>query len=459
MKFFALLSLFGLFAVSTAQLSSLEPLWPDGPGEEVTPQQPDKELQQILASIDVNRIKNTITKLTSFGTRHTLSNQTDPVRGIGAARDWIASELQTYAAASQGRMKISMPSYIQEPEDRILFPVRITDVIATLQGTEGSNRVYVVSGHYDSRVTDVLNFTDDAPGADDDASGVAVSMELARVMASHKPAATIVFATVAGEEQGLYGSRHLAELMKNASMDVQGMLDNDIVGSPVGDDNSSDPTIIRMFASGIPQTATFADVTHIASIGGENDSPARELGRFIAEVSQNSATGMRVQSIWRPDRFLRSGDHIPFLENGFPAVRFTEPKENFAHQHQDTRIVNGQQFGDLIEFVDFDYIARVAKVNGAGLWSLANAPGTPKGAKIDTSQLTNNSTLTWTNDPNAAGYEIVWRPSDQAFWTHSIPVGKVTSANIMLSKDNVDFGIRAVGKNGMKSPAAFPATG
>lgn len=231
--------------------------------------------------------------MVSFGTRHTLSNQTDPVRGIGAARDWIAAEMQTYVAASHGRMKISTPSYIQAAEDRILFPVNITDVIATLEGSVEPNRVYVISGHYDSRVSDILNFMDDAPGADDDASGVAISMELARVMASHKPDATIVFATVAGEEQGLYGARHLAELMKNASMDVQGMLDNDIVGSPVGDDHSSDPNIIRMFSSGIPQTATFQDVNHIASIGGENDSPARELGRFVAEVAQNHATGMR----------------------------------------------------------------------------------------------------------------------------------------------------------------------
>ncbi|EKM76337.1 hypothetical protein AGABI1DRAFT_108878 [Agaricus bisporus var. burnettii JB137-S8] len=457
MKSLALLSLCGLFAICTAQRSPFEPLWPDGPGKKVTPQEPSRELEKILSNIDPDRIRHTITKLVSFGTRHTLSSQTDPNRGTGAARDWIASEMQTYADASHGRMKISTPSYIQEPDgDRVLFPVRISDVVATLEGSVEPNRVYVVSGHYDNRVSDPLNFMDDAPGADDDASGVAVSMELARVMASHKPDATIMFVAVAGEEQGLYGSQHLADLMKNTSTDVQGMFDNDIVGSPVGDDGHSDPFIIRMFSSGIPPTATFDEVTRIADLGGENDSPSRELSRFMAEVAQNHATKMRVQSIWRPDRFLRSGDHIPFLENGFPALRFTEPNENFAHQHQDIRVEDGKQFGDLIEFVDFEYVSRVAKVNGAGLWSLANAPGVPRGATILADTLGNNSTFTWTDDPNAHSYEIVWRPTDQAFWTHAIPVGKVTSATVMLSKDNVNFGIRAVGKNGLKSPAAFP---
>jgi len=422
----------------------------------VTTQQPNSELTSILSQIDPARIEAIISKLVSFGTRHTLSNQTDPNRGIGAARDWIASELETYAAASGGRMKVTTQSYTQGIADRISFPVKISNVFATLKGSSEPNRVYVVSGHYDSRISDVMNFMDDAPGADDDGSGVAVSMELARVMANHTPAATIIFATVAGEEQGLYGSEFMAETMKNASMDVQGMLDNDIVGSPVGDDGTTDPNMIRMFAAGIPSTETFAQVTSRANIGGENDSPARELGRFVAEVAQNTITGMEVQTIYRPDRFLRGGDHLSFLKNGFPAVRFTEPRENFAHQHQDTRVENGVQFGDLIEFVDFNFTARVAKVNGAALWTLANAPGTPKKVTLDTSQLSNNSTLRWTVDPNAASYEIVWRPSDQTFWTHAVSVGKVASATVAVSKDNVDFGVRAVGKNGLKSPAAFP---
>ncbi|KXN91527.1 hypothetical protein AN958_00549, partial [Leucoagaricus sp. SymC.cos] len=437
--------------------SPFDPLWPPGPGQRIAAQQPDTELTSMLAQVDPSRIQAIITKLVSFGTRHTLSNQTDPNRGIGAARDWIASQMRTYAAASGGHMTVTTPSYIQGVASGILFPVNITDIIATLKGSTEPNRVYVLSGHYDSRNSDGNNFTNDAPGADDDASGVAVSMELARIMATHRPKATIIFAVVAGEEQGLYGSNFLAQTLKNASMDVQGMLDNDIVGSPTGDDGTKDPNLIRMFAAGIPPTDTLSQVTSMANIGGENDSPARELGRFVAEVAQNNGTGMEVQVIWRPDRFLRGGDHLSFLRNGFPAVRFTEPRENFAHQHQDVRVVNGVQFGDLLEFVDFDYTARVARVNGAALWSLANAPGTPKRVTIDTSQLTNNSTLRWTSDPNAASYEIVWRSTDQAFWTDVVSVGKVSSATVVLSKDNVDFGVRAVGSNGYRSQAAYPS--
>jgi hypothetical protein len=302
-----------------------------------------------------------------------------------------------------------------------------------------------------------MNFTDDAPGADDDASGVAVAMELARVMAQHKPAATIIFTAVAGEEQDLFGSNFLATSLKQAGVDVQGMLNNDIVGSSTADDGTKDPGDIRMFAQGIPPTDTLSQVTSLANIGGENDVPARQLGRFVAEVAQNAVTGMSVQMMYRPDRFLRGGDHLSFLQQGFPAVRFTEPHENFAHQHQDVRVVNGVQFGDLIQFVDFDFVARVAKVNGAALWSLAQAPGTPKNVVIDTSVLTNNSTLRWTVDPLADSYEIVWRPTDEPLWTRVIPVGKVGSATVELSKDNVDFGVRSVSKNGFRSPAAFPS--
>ncbi|KAF9554351.1 Zn-dependent exopeptidase [Agrocybe pediades] len=432
--------------------------WPPGPGSSLVPQAPNSELTQILNEIDPSRIQATIQKLVSFGTRHTLSNQTDPVRGIGAARDWIASQMRTFAAASNGRMTVSVPSYIQQPVNGlVLQPTNISNIVATLTGTSEPNRVYVVSGHYDSRVTSILNFMDDAPGADDDASGVAVSMELARVMASHQSAATIMFAVVAGEEQDLFGSNFMATTLKQQGKDVQGMLNNDIVGSSTADDGTVDPNDIRMFVSGLPPSNTAAQNLNLASIGGENDSPAHQLGRFVAEVSQNTVTQMNVRAIYRPDRFLRGGDHESFLAQGFPAVRFTEPHENFAHQHQDVRVSNGVQFGDLIQFVDFNFTARVAKVNGAALWSLAQAPGTPKSVKIDTSVLTNNSTLSWTLDPKAdAGYEVVWRETDEPQWSMVIPVGIVNSVTVNLSKDNVQMGVRAVGKNGFKSPAALP---
>ncbi|RDB23934.1 hypothetical protein Hypma_009512 [Hypsizygus marmoreus] len=443
-----------------AQLFPLADIWPSGPGQALTPQLADTELTQILSQIDPRRIQAIVTKLVSFGTRHTLSNQTDPSRGIGAARDWIASEMQTYAAVSNGRMMVTVPSYVQVPAGSIPKNTVISNVIATLKGSKEPNRAYVISGHYDSRVSDIMNFSDDAPGANDDASGVAVSMELARIMATHSPAATIIFAAVAGEEQNLYGSNFLATQLKSAGVDVQGMLDNDIIGSSTADDGMKAPFDLRMFAQGIPPTETASQITSRVSIGGENDAPARQLGRFVTEVSQNFLTNMSVHMIYRPDRYLRGGDHLSFLKQGFPAVRFTEPHENFAHQHQDVVVRNGVQFGDLIEFCDFDFIARVAGVNAAALWSLAQAPGTPKNVVLDTSVLTNNSTLRWTRDTNAdAGYEIVWRATDEPFWSHAIPVGLTSSSTVSLSKDNVYFGVRAVGRNGFKSPASFPFSG
>ncbi|KAF5376452.1 hypothetical protein D9615_008595 [Tricholomella constricta] len=441
-------------------LCTLADIWPQGPGHTLVPQRPDAELTKILAQIDPARIKATITKLVSFGTRHTLSNQTDPMRGVGAARDWIAAELRSYATASNGRMTVSVPSYVQPPATRIPTDTVISNVVATLRGSEESNRAYVISGHYDTRVSDPLNFMDDGPGANDDASGVAVSMELARVFAGHVPKATMMFAAVAGEEQGLFGSNFLATSLKEAGVDVQGMLNNDIVGSSTGDDGTRAPFDIRMFAQGIPTTETAAETAKRVSIGGENDSPARQLGRFVAEVSQNPSTKMGVHIMYRPDRYLRGGDHLSFLKQGFPAVRFTEPHENFAHQHQDIRVVDGVQFGDLIEFVDFDFVARVARVNGAALWSLAQAPGTPKDVVIANKVLGNNSTLSWTADTGAdGGYEIVWRATDEPFWSHVIPVGQTNTATVQMSKDNVHFGVRSVGKNGFRSPATFPFPG
>lgn len=447
-------------SLSPPALCALTDIWPQGPGSALEPQLPDAELTQILAQIDPERIKATITKLVSFGTRHTLSNQTDPTRGIGAARDWLASELRGYAAQSHGRMTVSVPSYVQPPASRIPSDTVISNVVATLRGSAEPDRAYVISGHYDSRVSDSLNFIDDAPGANDDASGVAVTLELARVFAGHSPKATIIFAAVAGEEQGLYGSNFLATSLKKAGVDVQGMLNNDIVGSSTGDDGARAPFDIRMFAQGIPTTETAAQIATRVSIGGENDSPTRQLGRFVTEVAQNPSTNMSVHIVYRPDRYLRGGDHTSFLQQGFPAVRFTEPHENFAHQHQDIRVVDGVQFGDLIDFVDFEYVTRVARVNGAALWSLAQAPGTPKGVLIDTTGLTNNSTIKWTADAGAdGGYEIVWRATEEAFWSHVIPVGQVDRATVQLSKDNVHFGVRAVGRNGFRSPATFPFPG
>lgn len=423
-----------------------------------TSQHPSRELRALLKEIDAARIEAVVRKLASFGTRHTLSVQDDPQRGIGAARDWIRQEMQSYADRSGGRMTVELQSYIQEPASRVPVATRLTNVVATLRGSVTPERVYVVSGHYDSRVTDVMDAESDAPGADDDASGVAVAMELARVMATRRPAATIVFAAVAGEEQGLYGSAHMAELFKAAGTDVQGMFTNDIVGSPKADDGTVDPFTVRLFAEGVPTSETPQQASTRRSVGGENDSVSRQLARFVRDTADNDATGMRVRVIYRRDRYLRGGDQVSFLERGYPAARFTEPTEDFAHQHQDVRVEDGKQYGDLPEFCDFPYIARVAKVNAAALWTLAQAPGTPARARIVTSSLTNSTELTWSRgtEPDLAGYEVVWRETTEPEWTHVIPAGDVTSFEVDLSKDNVFFGVRAVNRAGLRGPVAFP---
>ncbi|GAB3075232.1 M20/M25/M40 family metallo-hydrolase [Micromonospora schwarzwaldensis] len=434
---------------------------PRGPGRPARPQPPDRELTALLREIDRARIEATVRRLAAFGTRHTLSSQDDPVRGIGAARDWIHAQLAGYAAASGGRMTVELQSYVQEPASRIPTATTITNVVATLRGGVTPERVYVITGHYDSRATDVMDAVSDAPGADDDASGVAVVLELARVLATRRTEATIVLAAVAGEEQGLYGSAYLAGRLKAAGVDVQGMFSNDIVGSSTADDGTRDPRTVRLFAEGVPTAETPAEASVRQSVGGENDSPSRQLARFVTDVADHGATGMDVRVIYRRDRYLRGSDHISFLREGWPAGRFTEPAEDFAHQHQDVRVVDGVQYGDLPEFCDFDYITRVARVNGAALWSLAQAPGTPKGATVVTTNLTNDTTLRWQRgtEPDLAGYEVVWRETTADQWQKVLAVGDVTEVTIDLSKDNVFFGVRAVDRAGHRSPVAFPRPG
>jgi hypothetical protein len=310
----------------------------------------------------------------------------------------------------------------------------------------------------------VLNFTDDAPGADDDGSGVAVVLELARLFATRQFPGTLVFATVAGEEQGLYGSAFMAAQMAAAGNDVQGMFSNDIVGaSQAWDGTRPDPHSLRLFVEGIPTNATANQISLMQSVGGENDGVTHQLARFVTSVAPSDLTGINIRVIWRRDRYLRGSDHISFQRQGYPAARFTEPRENFSHEHQDVKVVNGVQFGDLEEFVDFEYTARVARVNGAALWALATNPATPKGLQIHVTPPvgfpgTNLTTLTWNanTEPDLAGYEVVMRETTALDWTRAIDVGNVTTVTLDISKDNVQFGLRAVDTSGHRSPAAFP---
>jgi Peptidase family M28 len=418
----------------------------------------------MLREVDPDRIQAIILRLTQFGTRHTLSSQTDPVRGIGAATAWVFQQMQAIAATSSGRMTVQQQTFVQPAGSRIPTPTTITNVIATLKGTASPERFYVVTGHLDSRVTDVLNFTDDAPGADDDGSGVAVVLELARIFATRQFAGTLIFATVSGEEQGLFGSSFMAQQMKTAGNDVQGMFSNDIVGaSRAWDGTRPDPHTVRMFLEGVPTAATANDISLMQAVGGENDGLSRQLGRFAREVAPSELTDMEIRLIWRRDRYLRASDHVSFQGQGFPAARFTEPRENFNHEHQNVQVVNGVQFGDLIQFVDFDYIARVARVNAATLWALATAPGTPKNVQIHVTPPVNFSginttTLTWNPNPelNLTGYEVVMRETTSPDWTSAINVGNVTTVTLDISKDNVQFGVRAVDQAENRSPVAFP---
>jgi hypothetical protein len=427
-------------------------------------QVPDPGLRALLQEVDPNRIKATILRLVQFGTRHTASSQTDPVRGIGAATAWVFQQMQAIAATSSGRMTVQQQTFTQPVSSNIPVPTTITNVIATLKGTASPERFYVITGHLDSRVTDVLNFTADAPGADDDGSGVAVALELARLFATRQFPGTLVFATVAGEEQGLYGSSHMAAQMKAAGDDVQGMFSNDIVGaSQAFDGTRPDPFTVRLFVETIPTAVTANQIAILQATGGENDGATHQLARFVTAAAPFELTGMNIRVIWRRDRYLRASDHVSFQGQGYPAARFTEPRENFNHEHRDVAVINGVQFGDLAEFVDFNYTARVARVNGAALWALATNPGTPKNLQVHVTPPVgfagiNTTTLTWNANPesNLTGYEVVRRETTAADWTNVIPVGNVTAVTLDMSKDNVQFGVRAVDQNGHRSPVAFP---
>src|SRR5262252_1046786 len=424
----------------------------------------DPALRALIRQIDPNRIQATIQRLTEFGTRHTASSQTDPVRGIGAATAWVCDQMQGFAAASNGNMTVQQQTFVQPVSSRIPVPTTITNVIATLQGTATPARYYVVTGHLDSRVTDVLDFTSDAPGADDDGSGVACVLEPARLFATHQFPGTIIFATVSGEEEGLFGSTFMAKQMAAAGNDVQGMFSNDIIGTGDAHDGTRpDPTTVRLFLEGIPTNVTPGQISLMQATGGENDGLSRQLGRYVNSVAPSSLTGMNIRLIWRRDRYLRASDHVSFQGQGYPAARFTEPRENFNHEHQNTQVVNGVQLGDLIDFVDFNYVARVTAVNAAALWALATSPGTPKNVHIHVNPPvsfagTNFTTLDWSANPetNLTGYEVVMRETTDSDWTSAIPVGNITSVTLDISKDNVQFGIRAVDQKGNRSPVAFP---
>jgi peptidase M28-like protein len=425
------------------------------------PRARNREIQRVVQEIDSRNIERTIRKLVSFGTRNTLSVQDDPNRGIGAARDWLYTEFLKVAESSEGRMSVEKQSFEQPKAARVPTPTVFTNIVATLKGSqpESENRIYVVSGHYDSMCGSPTDAKCDAPGANDDASGTAAVLEMARVMAKYKFDATLVFMAVAGEEQGLLGSTYFAEQAKQQNTNIEAMFTNDIVGNTLGGNGRRDRTTVRVFSEGVPSSEKPEEATVRRGVGGENDSASRQLARFIKEVGELYVPNMKVMMVYRRDRYLRGGDHIPFLERGFPAVRFTEPNEDYRHQHQNVRTENGIKYGDLPEFVDFPYVANVARINAANLAMLALAPARPAKVAILTARLTNDTDLSW--DPNKeadlVGYEIVWRDTTSPVWTNSRWIGNVSSYTMRgMSKDNYFFGVRAVDRQGNRSPVSFP---
>lgn len=445
----------------------------------------DPQVQALLRDISAQRIERRIGALVDFQTRHTQSEIGSETRGIGAARRWIQRELQACAQASGGRLQVALDEWLEPASPRLPQPTTLVNVVATLPGSSAISRerVILVSGHYDSRNGDVMDAQGAAPGANDDASGVAVVMELACAMAKLHFDATLVFMAVPGEEQGLLGAVHAARAARQQGQRIEAMITNDIVGSPSGDFGLHDPHRLRLFADGFdpllrqlvqaqsgvpaapsgeadrPAAAQRDALQRIALAGGVEDLPTHQLGRHLKAAAERYLDGFTVQLIQRRDRYLRGGDHLPFLERGFAAVRFTEPFENFAHQHQNLRTENGKVYGDLPAFVDFAYVADVARANAAGIATLALAPAAPQDVTLDASELTNDSSLSWapSADPGVAGYRVVWRSTDAATWQQARDVGRVSQVRLAgVSKDNVIFGVQAVSARGHASLASFP---
>jgi hypothetical protein len=462
-------------------------------GQAITTAPADPAIAGALQQVSPENIKAIITKLVSFKNRSTLSSmETDLPAGTGinAAADWIESEFKRYSDACGGCLEVKRDEFIEPPGTgpaaRITRPTKLTNVYAILRGTDPAqaNRKIIVTGHYDSRNSDNFNTHDPAPGANDDASGTAVSLESARVLSKLKFPSTIIFLAVAGEEQGLDGSRHFARLAKSEGWDLEAVLNNDIVGGDTTPGATGvDKSAVRVFSEGVPGPATLDQLHEIQTIGAENDSPARELARAIVDVdltyfhptSQRLSAGtpagqphnmaMRMiptfhpVMIFRRDRFGRGGDHTSFSNEGFAAVRFTEWLENFNHQHQTPRVENGIEYADDIKYDDFNYIANVARLNSATLGTLASAPGQPKKVAVLNPPYDTRTVLRWEKPegfPAGASFEIVYRDTDQPNWTSVIPAGDVTTIAIPISKDNVIFGVRSVDPAGHRSAAVYP---
>ncbi|MDR7212629.1 M28 family metallopeptidase [Flavobacterium piscis] len=420
----------------------------------------DPEIKKMIAEVKAENLETKVRKLVSFGTRHTLSDTKSKTRGIGAAQKWVQSEFEKYALESNGRLTTRIDYFtVKADGKRIAADSKIGNVMAILEGSDPSDdRVLIVSGHLDSRVSDVMNTKSDAPGANDDGSGVAAVMELAKIMSRRSFPMTIVFVAVTGEEQGLYGARHLAEFAKESKWNIIAMLNNDMIGNSLSSEtNLRDNTQVRIFSETIPYLETEEEAKMRKATNRDNDSPSRLLARYIKTVTEQYVDQLKVKLVYRNDRFLRGGDHTPFSQNGFSAVRFCEMNENFDHQHQDLRTENGVKYGDLAEFMDFDYLRKNTCSNLATLANLAWSPKAPTNVCIEVKGLSNSSTLIWNapEDKSQYGYQVLMRETSSSHWEKTFFV-KETKTEIPYSKDNYFFAIQTIDPLGHASLPVFP---
>ena len=415
---------------------------------------PSATLDDLAARVQATELHATIEKLVGFGTRHTLSDTKSKTRGIGAARRWVQSRFESLSKDCGGCLDVVTPAQTVTGT-RIPQPTEVMDVVAIQRGTSDPDRVIVISGHLDSRVTDVMDAKHDAPGANDDGSGSAAVLEAARVLSQHKFAATLVFAVVSGEEQGLYGGKVLADYAKQHGWQVEADLNNDIVGNTQGQDGVVDNTTVRVFSEGTKSNETLDQAKYRRYHGGEVDSPSRNVARYVAELAEQHLTNFHVRMVYRTDRYGRGGDQVPFLEAGYPAVRFTEAHENYTRQHQDLRTEKGVRYGDTIDGVDFAYLAQVTRLNVLAMASMAAAPAPPSGVAIE-GAVSTDTTIKWEPVAGAAGYRVWWRDTTAPAWQHSRDVGDATQATLKnIVVDDSFFGVSSLSADGYASPVVF----
>ena len=424
------------------------------------PPQEHPVLREIAAAVSVDRLRATDAKLVAFGTRHTSSDTKSGTHGIGAARRWVKSRFESISSGCGGCMSIITPSRVFTGKRTPKDGVEVKDIVAIQKGSE-ANRYIVMTAHLDSRVTDVMNATADAPGADDDGSGICALLEVARILSHHHFAATIVYSADSGEEQGLYGGRIIADYAKSHHWNVEADINNDMIGNTHGSDGVVDNTTGRLFSEGVRQGLTDRQLKLLRYEGGFVDSPSRNVARYIVGLTNRYVPHLHLMLMYRQDRFHRGGDQMAFNADGFPAVRMNEAHENWRHQHQDVRVSNGIQYGDLMKFVDFPYLAKMTASNAIAIASLAWAPAPPADVAIH-SELSPDTDVSWKAPAGSepAGYRVYWRRTASPMWQHSVYVGDVTS-HVLKNHviDNYFFGVASVSKDGFESPVVFPGAG